>query len=105
MAVNKPKGDNARKGAVKKRTQLKNPLTKISTKRNKKGGSPPPHGSPNAVRRSVYLASREFEKRANSAAGPGYISTHPACRSELSVNPPQSTPMVAIFVLPAASAS
>jgi hypothetical protein len=26
MSVNKPKGDNARKGAVKKRTQLKNPL-------------------------------------------------------------------------------
>ncbi|MBR1211297.1 hypothetical protein [Bradyrhizobium sp. JYMT SZCCT0180] len=38
MAVNKPKGDNARRGAVKKRTQLKNPLTKTSTKRNKKGG-------------------------------------------------------------------
>jgi hypothetical protein len=38
MAVNKPIGDNARKGAVKKRTQLKNPLTKTSTKRNKKGG-------------------------------------------------------------------
>ena len=38
MAVNKPTGDNARKGAVKKRTQLKNPLTKTSTKRNKKGG-------------------------------------------------------------------
>ena len=38
MAVNKPVGDNARKGAVKKRTQLKNPLTKTSTKRNKKGG-------------------------------------------------------------------
>ena len=38
MAVNKPKGDNARKGAVKKRTQLKNPLTKTATKRNKKGG-------------------------------------------------------------------
>ncbi len=38
MAVNKPKGDSARKGAVKKRTQLKNPLTKTSTKRNKKGG-------------------------------------------------------------------
>jgi len=33
-----PKGDNARKGAVKKRTQLKNPLTKTSTKRNKEGG-------------------------------------------------------------------
>jgi hypothetical protein len=31
-------GDNARKGAVKKRTQLKNPLTETSTKRNKKGG-------------------------------------------------------------------
>jgi hypothetical protein len=38
MAVNKPTGDNARKGAVKKRTQLKNPLTKTSTKRNKRGG-------------------------------------------------------------------
>jgi hypothetical protein len=38
MAVNKPTGDNARKGAVKKRTQLKNPLTQTSTKRNKKGG-------------------------------------------------------------------
>lgn len=37
MAVNKPVGDNARKGAVKKRTQLKNPLTKTSTKRNKGG--------------------------------------------------------------------
>ncbi|MBR1150481.1 hypothetical protein [Bradyrhizobium sp. JYMT SZCCT0428] len=38
MAVNKPKGDNARRGTVKKRTQLKNPLTKTPTKRNKKGG-------------------------------------------------------------------
>jgi hypothetical protein len=38
MAVNKPTGDNARKGAVKKRTQLKNPLTKTPTKRNKTGG-------------------------------------------------------------------
>ena len=38
MAVNKPVGDNARKGAVKKREQLKNPPTKTSTKRNKVGG-------------------------------------------------------------------
>jgi len=38
MAVNKPVGDDARKGAVRKRAQLKNPLTKTSTKRNKKGG-------------------------------------------------------------------
>ena len=38
MAINKPIGDNARKGAVKKRTQPKNTLTKTSTKRNKKGG-------------------------------------------------------------------
>lgn len=38
MAVNKPVGDNARKGAVKKRTQLKNPLTRTETKRNKKDG-------------------------------------------------------------------
>jgi hypothetical protein len=38
MAVNKPVGDNARKGAVKKRTQLKNKLTGTATKRNKNGG-------------------------------------------------------------------
>jgi hypothetical protein len=38
MAVNRPTGDNARKGAVKKRTQLKNPLTETSTKHNKAGG-------------------------------------------------------------------
>jgi hypothetical protein len=38
MAVNKPVGDKARKGAVKKRTQLKNPLTQTEIKRNKKGG-------------------------------------------------------------------
>ena len=40
MAVNKPKGDNARKGAVRKRSQLK---TKVEgeehwTKRSKKSG-------------------------------------------------------------------
>ncbi|MBB4397963.1 hypothetical protein [Bradyrhizobium sp. ERR14] len=38
MAVNKPTGDNARKGAVENRTQLNNPLTKTSTKRNKTSG-------------------------------------------------------------------
>ena len=38
MAVNKPTGDDARKGAVKKRTQLKNPLTKTATKRDKTSG-------------------------------------------------------------------
>ena len=38
LAVNKPNSDNARKGAVKKRTQLDNPLTKTMTKRNKVGG-------------------------------------------------------------------
>src|SRR6185369_13823557 len=65
----------------------------------------PPDGPTNAIRRSIYLASGESAKRANSAAGPGYISTHPACLSELSVNPPQSTPMVATFAFPAASAS
>ena len=37
MAVNKPTGDNARKGAVKKRTQLKNHPPKTSKKRNKEG--------------------------------------------------------------------
>jgi hypothetical protein len=62
----------------------------------------------NATVRSVvpiYLASRESARRANSAAGPVYISTHAACRSELSVNPPQSTPIVGIRAFPAASAS
>jgi hypothetical protein len=40
MAVNKPKGDNARKGAVKKRTQLKTRLGGATawTKSNKTSG-------------------------------------------------------------------
>jgi hypothetical protein len=40
MAVNKPIGDNARKGAVKKRTQLAAKLGGATafTKRNKKDG-------------------------------------------------------------------
>lgn len=39
MAVNKPKADNARKGAVRKRTQLKNRLAGGWTKRSKKTGA------------------------------------------------------------------
>ena len=35
MATNKPAGDEHRNGAVKKRTQLENPLTGTKTKRNK----------------------------------------------------------------------
>ena len=38
MASNKPTGDNSRKGAVKKRSQLDNPLTGTMTKRNKESG-------------------------------------------------------------------
>ena len=40
MAVNQPVGDNARKGAVKKRTQLKPRLGGVTgwTKRNKTSG-------------------------------------------------------------------
>ena len=40
MAVNKPVGDNARKGAVKKRSQVKTKLGGVTafTKRNKQGG-------------------------------------------------------------------
>jgi hypothetical protein len=40
VATNKPTGDNARKGAVKKRTQLKTTLGGASayTKRSKKSG-------------------------------------------------------------------
>jgi hypothetical protein len=41
MAVNKPTGDNARKGAVKKRSQVKTHLGGATawTKRNKKSGA------------------------------------------------------------------
>jgi hypothetical protein len=40
VAVNKPVGDNARKGAVRKRSQVKTRLGGAAawTKRNKKGG-------------------------------------------------------------------
>jgi len=40
VAVNKPKGDNARKGAVKKRSQVKTELGGATawTKRSKKSG-------------------------------------------------------------------
>ena len=40
MAVNKPKGDDARKGAVRKRTQLKTKMMGEEhwTKRSKKSG-------------------------------------------------------------------
>jgi hypothetical protein len=40
MAVNKPTGDNARRGAVKKRTQLKTRLGGVTawTERNKTSG-------------------------------------------------------------------
>jgi hypothetical protein len=40
MAINKPVGDNARKGAVKKRTQLKNRLGGVTAwaKRSKPSG-------------------------------------------------------------------
>jgi hypothetical protein len=37
MEVNQTQGHNARKGAVKKRTQLKNHPPKTSKKRNKEG--------------------------------------------------------------------
>ena len=38
MASNKPTGDNSRKGAVKKRSQLENPITGTKTKRDRKSG-------------------------------------------------------------------
>lgn len=38
MASNKPVGDNSRKGAVKKRSQVENPVTGTMTKRNKESG-------------------------------------------------------------------
>jgi hypothetical protein len=38
MAVNKPTGDNARRGSVRKRTQLKNKIAGSWTKRSKESG-------------------------------------------------------------------
>lgn len=38
MASNKPVGDSSRKGAVKKRSQLENPITGTMTKRDRKTG-------------------------------------------------------------------
>ncbi|MGB5989294.1 MAG: hypothetical protein WBG43_06105 [Marinifilaceae bacterium] len=38
MAVNKPIGDNARKGAVKNRSQVKNPKTGLWVKRDSDTG-------------------------------------------------------------------
>ncbi len=38
MAINKPKGDNSRKGAVKNRTQVFNPKIEKYVKRNKDTG-------------------------------------------------------------------
>lgn len=38
MATNKPIGDNARKGAVKNRSQVQNPQTGLYTKRNSDNG-------------------------------------------------------------------
>jgi hypothetical protein len=38
MATNPPKGDGQRKGAVRRRSQIKNPKTQIWTKRNAETG-------------------------------------------------------------------
>lgn len=38
MAINKPYGDNARKGAVKERSQVLNPKTGLWTKRDSETG-------------------------------------------------------------------
>ena len=38
MATNKPTGDNARKGAVKQRSQVQNPKTGLWTKRDSETG-------------------------------------------------------------------
>jgi hypothetical protein len=38
MASNKPTGDNARKGAVRKRSQGENPKTGLMTKRDRQSG-------------------------------------------------------------------
>jgi hypothetical protein len=79
MAVNKPVGDNARKGAVKKRTQLKNKLTGTSTKRNNRLGTAAaprrgrcnrdPLPKPNAARSYGRCLRIEIDQR-------GALATH-----------------------------
>ena len=67
MATDKPTGDNARKGAMTKRTQLNNPLTKTSTKRNKKGGE----------FMAVKRAQRSSRVLGERSSGQATIGTHP----------------------------
>jgi hypothetical protein len=64
MATNKPVGDNARKGAVKKRSQLttKTMGKKTYTKRNKEGG----HGAKEEDRARPALTGAETAKRSRA---------------------------------------
>ena len=67
MATDKPTGANARKGAVTKRTQLNNPLTKTLTKRNKKGGE----------FMAVKRAQRSSRVLGERSSGQATIGTYP----------------------------
>ncbi|MES2196413.1 MAG: hypothetical protein V4517_18485 [Pseudomonadota bacterium] len=67
MAVNKPKGDNARKGAVKKRTQLKTELGGATawTKRSKTSGEfmavKKPAKKAKAAKKTAKKAAKKFK--------------------------------------------
>ena len=61
MAVNKPTGDNARKGAVRKRSQLKTKVEGEATGRNE---AKRPGGSWFRKRARRQSLSREYGKRA-----------------------------------------
>jgi hypothetical protein len=74
MAVNKPVGDNARKGAVKKRTRLKNRLGGATawTKRSKTSGefmAVKKAGSEEKGRQKVQRASGGSGDQRRPAAG------------------------------------
>jgi hypothetical protein len=75
MAVNKPTGDNARKGAVKKRTQRKGQLMGKTawTKRSKESGRfmDVKKGSKkfNGVRKESWLCDNALARFGNSSAG------------------------------------
>lgn len=77
MAVNKPTGDNARKGAVKKRSQTKSTLGDASawTKRNKASGEfmavkKPKKGKKAAKRfKGVRVEKKATKKKAKTAKG------------------------------------
>jgi hypothetical protein len=80
MAVNKPVGDNARKGAAKKRSQVKTKLGGATawTKRNKKGGEFMAVKKPTTQdSRCTSRSARERAGRARRTSSASHSRQHP----------------------------